>query len=429
MGSGSARSLSESDEADAFVSSLDKEAIRSIALAVRGGADLTCTVGESPAVGAYNVVLPLDFSDSVRWAIRIPMEADWTDLRAREMRQDVLAQQYIAARVPTVPIPAIHAFSCTRDPLLGHPYMITDFARGIQLSGVWDDAEWWAARAERYTKHTVLESVARHMVVLSTLTFDRIGRLDCDSDGMHIVGPIPSLGFLVVPPVLPEGGFGPFASTQQYLRGLLDAYCQDANPQFVLLRMLLSILPDARFDGPPFTFAPPDFNPHNLLIDPDTGEVTAFIDWDGVAIEPRQLGALGYPTWLLRDWNPIQKRAEGADEMHALRTFYADAVTRFGGSQCGEVTRNSHILLTYAGAICGEMSRFGNLQHLGKLVFGSYMLTYELLEGIERSAWLTAKPDTLLQVPAEGEDDSESDESVPDAAHEVGGESPRMPLT
>ena len=53
----------------------------------------------------------------------------------------------------------------------------------------------------------------------------------------------------------------------------------------------------------PFVVAHPDFDIQNLLVSED-GTLQAILDWDGVAAVLRSLGALWYPGWLTRDWDP-----------------------------------------------------------------------------------------------------------------------------
>jgi hypothetical protein len=43
---------------------------------------------------------------------------------------------------------------------------------------------------------------------------------------------------------------------------------------------------------------------HNIFLEGEVN-VTAFIDWDGVNINPASLGLCSYPSWLTHDWDPV----------------------------------------------------------------------------------------------------------------------------
>ena len=65
----------------------------------------------------------------------------------------------------------------------------------------------------------------------------------------------------------------------------------------------------------------------------DAGDVVAFIDWDGIATYPRQIGALAYPSWLTVDWDPLmydgykkKPHYDTEEDLHTYRKMYSDAV-------------------------------------------------------------------------------------------------------
>lgn len=71
-----------------------------------------------------------------------------------------------------------------------------------------------------------------------------------------------------------------------------------------MFELMIKTVPDGRYDHAPFALGHPDLSWQNVLFDDTMGEVSALIDWDGLAALPRQLGALAYPVWLWWDWNP-----------------------------------------------------------------------------------------------------------------------------
>ncbi|KAH9901062.1 hypothetical protein C8Q73DRAFT_786468 [Cubamyces lactineus] len=247
-----------SAECEAFIASLDLNAIQSLALRTRrsqllttttsdpstsnnpAASDLTCTV-RLLKQGASNVLHSLLFSDGTHWVIRIPFASPrWSARAARQMHHDIVAQKYILART-AVPIPRIYAFACTAGPAdpanpggnpLGHPYTIMDFVDGTRLVDVWNDAGWWT---DGRTRERTLESLARHMVDLARLEFDSIGCLDDPPPDAPPDAPPRVVAFpcLLGDPSVPENveqeseaadeNRGPFTSTHAYLSALLAA--------------------------------------------------------------------------------------------------------------------------------------------------------------------------------------------------------------
>ncbi|KAI9067454.1 hypothetical protein FKP32DRAFT_261680 [Trametes sanguinea] len=222
----SRRSASE-EPAEAFIRSVDIAAIRDLALNIRIAqistdssplaGDISCSVFTPPKYGSYNVVYELQFSDGVAWAMRLPF-SEWTPLAARNMELDMMALNYIVSQVP-IPIPTIHAYSSSADNPVRNAYVVMDKAHGIPLGEVWHDSTWWTGLRRR---ENFFESLAQNMVQLSSLPFNRIGRLvSTRSDGSTVVGPFPSLNDMFFIFEAPHEEFGPFDTTHEYLSALL----------------------------------------------------------------------------------------------------------------------------------------------------------------------------------------------------------------
>ncbi|KAL0950830.1 hypothetical protein HGRIS_007592 [Hohenbuehelia grisea] len=402
--SSSASSSASLDSTEEFISSLDLGIIERLALTVRrevsGGGQvlpsaLSCVVDSPPKSGSYNVVYRLCFSDGLQWAIRIPLR-QWNITHARSMRLDIVAQEYILAHT-SIPIPRIHSHSCNLDNALGHPYIITDYAEGTRLVDVWNDPSWW--EGDR-TKERTLSSFAKHMVELSMLEFAEIGRLECvESDGSHVVSPFPSLLALNEALTGPDRELGPFDNIQAYLGTLIaERRRQNDTPMLVLLSVLLKILTEGPYESAPFHLCHPDCDSQNIFVDDTTGEISAIIDWDGVAVVPRQLGALSYPSWITVDWDPLmyqiyedQPHCDTEDDLHAFRTMYFNAINALSPERAA-VTRNSHIAGALAIATLAEYTTANIVYKLGELAFGSKVLAYEIMQGIETGLWFNANP-------------------------------------
>ncbi|KAI0359522.1 kinase-like protein [Trametes cingulata] len=417
----SSSSTSPDDSQDAFVAALDLKAIREVALsALRALTNdprspsrershtvtetplptqaLSCTLLTPPQRGADNVVYTLEFSDHVSWVIRIPMAKPWSQLRAREMHLDIVAMEYIMART-SVPIPRLHAYSCETDNPLGHPYIIMDRVRGTRVVDIWHDASWWTGERR---KENLLQSLAGYMAELATHHFDGIGQLDRLPDGSYHIVPFPSAASLLLLDNKPsDGEIGPFHTTHEFLRTLLDLRrSTEKQPWLALLQMFIGAIVDARTDGPPFALGHPDFNSQNIIVD-DTGRVVGLIDWDGVFVGPLQMSALVYPSWLTIDWDPMMYSQwetqpgeyDSEEDLRMYRKMYADAIGAAAGEQFASITRNSHVLITLYIAITNFLLTTPIVyDSLGTYIFGSPDIVHSVLGGIEHGGWYTGSP-------------------------------------
>jgi len=267
---------------------------------------LTCTVSPHFEAGSFNVVWFLEFSNGDQWVARVP-QAPWSPMLERRLRSDMLGYELIACRT-SIPIPKIFAFSSGIDNVLGHPFTLMSRAKGIQLSELWFDRDWFTDEH----RHTFFQSLAENMSQLKDITFPKIGSLELDKDGVLGVGPVlPSWQTLLRQPdmdyhswVLP----GPFVSVHAFLSTIIAqrtpcAPGQRYHVQLALLRMFALSLPDLSLDDPPFVLSMPDFNYQNIFITKD-GRISCLIDWDGIGAVPRQAGYARYPSWITKDWDP-----------------------------------------------------------------------------------------------------------------------------
>ncbi|KAI0359539.1 hypothetical protein OH77DRAFT_1034962 [Trametes cingulata] len=391
-----------------FINTIDLDALRALALGVHAkeransasepptASVVSCTVVTPPRQGGHNIAFDLEFSDGLAWLIRIPFE-DWDAVDARSMQRDIFTMEYITSRT-SVPIPRLHAYSCTTDNPLGYPYMIMDRICGTRLDDVWDDPSWWTGERK---KENLFDSLAGFMVELAGLEFDKIGTLDRSSDGSCVVVPF-SWG-------LEESGtsdgphndLGPFNTTHEYLNARLAfRRARESDGQelawIALAQLFVGALPEAAFDGAPFTIAHPDFDTQNIFVD-DTGRVVGIIDWDCVSTQPREVGAVRYPWFLMRDCSPGMWE-EDEDVMHAYRKMYTESVRVASGGKLDVVTRNSHITTTLCAAASGCFGSQGMLLYLGQYLFGSDLVAVEMWQGLQHGGWLTGPPDEVARV-------------------------------
>jgi hypothetical protein len=263
-------------------------------------------VSPDSEVGCFNVIWFLEFSNGEQWVARVP-RASWSPMLERRMRSDMLGYELIARRT-SIPMPKIFAFSPGIDNELGYPFTLMSRAKGIQLSKLWFDRDWFTDEH----RHTFFQSLAENMSQLKDITFPKIGSLELDEDGVFGVGPIlPSWQNLLDQPdrdyhswVLP----GPFVSVHAFLSTIIAqrtacAPSERYHAQLALLRMFALSLPDLSLDDPPFVLSMPDINYQNIFITED-GRISCLVDWDGIGAVPRQAGYARYPSWITKDWDP-----------------------------------------------------------------------------------------------------------------------------
>ncbi|KAL1719086.1 hypothetical protein EV715DRAFT_272897 [Schizophyllum commune] len=380
-----------------IIASIDLDLVSRIALLRRRGDFLLldgirCQVVAPPSAGSDNLVYELRYNDGGHWVFRIP-HGEWDDVAAHAMLSDITTQRFIATKIPSFPIPRMHGHSCDSENILRRPFMVTDFVLGTKLVKVWNDPSWWTGGR---TRENTLRSIAKHMAQLASLEFDQIGSLQVHDDGSYHIGPFLALRDLL--PDHPDGDapFGPFSRTRL----------------------------------------------HNVFVD-DKGEVAGFIDWDGVGVYPRQLGALTYPSWLTVDWDPVmhemykaQPNCDSEDELHRLRNVYCDALDEVSEGRFGAVARNSHVVQALYSAITQRGFRWSIVHHLAKYVFCSQSLAFDVEDAVERcprfqkgfsgivryestSSFLAQSHSLLTGSLESNSDDTSTDESAserPDAA-------------
>ncbi|KAL1734142.1 hypothetical protein EV714DRAFT_281264 [Schizophyllum commune] len=368
-----------------IIASIDLDLVSRIALLRRRG-DFLLLDGircQAPTISCTNS----RYNDGGHWVFRIP-RGEWDDVAAHAMLSDITTQRFIATKIPSFPIPRMHGHSCDSENILRRPFMVTDFVLGTKLVKVWNDPSWWTGGR---TRENTLRSIAKHMAQLASLEFDQIGSLQVHDDGSYHIGPFLALRDLL--PDHPNGDapFGPFSSTRAFMFTLLEKAREvDDSSSFSLLELLLGSLLEHQFDGAPFHLSYPDFDSQNVFVD-DKGEVAGFIDWDGVGVYPRQLGALTYPSWLTVDWDPVmyemykaQPNCDSEDELHRLRNVYCDALDEVLEGRFGAVARNSHVVQALYSAITQRGFRWSIVHHLAKYVFCSQSLAFDVEDAVER---------------------------------------------
>ncbi|KIJ33074.1 hypothetical protein M422DRAFT_213623, partial [Sphaerobolus stellatus SS14] len=266
-----------------------------------------CVVNSKYIVGTDHVVWPIYFEDGAQWIIRIP-QRDWSPLLEKNLQANIDVMNFIGAHT-TIPLPRIYGYSTNVDNPLGRPYVFMQLMSGKLLWERWFDPEWFTERRRK----TVFRSLAEYLCQLNRFKLPALGTIQIDPiSQMLSVGPI-----LPTPESVDEehasgtANKGPYFSVTKYFHDELTPKIKNEEDEvlkadLISLRMFIRILVDPALDGPPFVLQRPDLHLQNILVDVE-GNITGLIDWDGVCLSsPRQNGYAGYPSWITRDWDPLQ---------------------------------------------------------------------------------------------------------------------------
>ncbi|KNG86154.1 hypothetical protein ANOM_006593 [Aspergillus nomiae NRRL 13137] len=279
----------------------------------------SCSVLPERFFGSNNILIPLEFNTGEKWILKIPVHGypgGFNDMHARVLIAEASTMQFLR-RKTTMPIPTVFSFSATLDNDLGCPYILMQYIDGKSTRHVWFNEELDAATLERHRTQVLLD-LSKIMLQLNQFTFSEAGSPTFDNSNNPIgVGP---LRVIDMPAMLEElrkndvwdtiiqSEIEPSSDPKAWMLCMFerheppdDKFSQGAHR---LLKHFIEWLPWSEFTKEPFVLTHPDFNFQNILVS-DEGKVCALIDWEGVSTVPRFLGNERYPSWLTRDWDPM----------------------------------------------------------------------------------------------------------------------------
>lgn len=210
-------------------------------------------------------------------------------------------------RQTSIPLPDVLDFSSQIENPLRCPYIVMTFIDGVSLYDVWfghrlATASTEATISRRRTR--ALDGIASAMAQLSQFSFRAGGQLIFDDDGQPLsdTGPTRQVDNRAMldrwfkhrdpsdDPIYVEQPV--FSDPKAYYTFMLDNH-PEQNPisrgLALLLRQLITWIPESSGIDHPFVLAHPDFDIQNFLVSAE-GELKGIIDWDGVAAVPRTLG-------------------------------------------------------------------------------------------------------------------------------------------
>lgn len=329
-----------------------------------------CTVIQPANYGSFNMVYSLEFSDGVKWVIRIPAPGEhgsFTPTSSRFLRSDAMTMSFLRQNT-SLPIPEIFDFDETINNEIGAPYILMSFAEGIPVSELWFDATGPTPLEERRLR--ILDTVAVAMSQLSNFRFDKVGSLQFDSGGSvpttvgqcNVLDGEADLAAMRegLEPVLTYRKIGPFDTSKEYFEALLSLHkspnYESALGRRQLLNMMLQSIPlsvpmkTSDTESESFVLAHPDFDSQNIYVSED-GTLTALLDWDDVQTVPRCIGYTKYPSWITRDWDPLcygygdpdSREENSPEELELYRSRYANKM-KLLVSETRDFSTKSHIL-------------------------------------------------------------------------------------
>ncbi|KAK5084813.1 hypothetical protein LTR05_005892 [Lithohypha guttulata] len=364
------------------VAALDLEKLRQIALAQRHNlvfdADhyLDCEIDPTPRCGSYNFVYILTFSDGVKWCARVPGYGRHpVKTLAEKMKIEYNTVQYIKHRT-SIPVPKVYYWT-TDVTEAGVAFGLIGFMEGQPLSELWWDKETFGEEQRALT----LASIASHMQQLYKIQFEKTGMLRWDSSNPDLPAEVSyELDYYANEECLWAGTikrkqredfFGEWIRRTMKGAKKGELVGHDLRAEKALRRLAKSM--PKQIARAPFSLSLADLDLQNVFVDPDTGTVTGYIDFDGVAVKDVQIGAAAYPKWLLRDMDLTRYSLDPRQGYHSpfentleeladYRSWYKCCwITAWKEDKLGEYnsrwTGRSHILTCIQDALVKPLTR------------------------------------------------------------------------
>ncbi|KAF2462051.1 kinase-like domain-containing protein [Lineolata rhizophorae] len=293
--------------AEEWAKTLTRAAIRKLASSFNDNKN--CTLGHQ-LEGSYNLSFPVHFGDGKRWLIRFPVPGKVMCLEEK-LRSEIATMKLVKERT-NLKVPAIigWGFSGGSHPT-GSAFILMEYLDGQPL-GFWKIAE-----LSDEKRSYLLHQLADIMLSLSDLRFDRIGSLTLDDENRPVLKNRPlSLaqdGLIQdgvnISKIMPANRT--FSSADKYaeclsriIRARLEQqrnsiYDVEDGEQKACARYLFESIINTGLQGHrggPFVLIHGDFRRPNILINPNTFDITGVVDWEWARIVPVQLALP--PFWL-----------------------------------------------------------------------------------------------------------------------------------
>lgn len=289
----------------------------------RGGGVATEYVGFLK--GSFNFSFRFKFSDEGPDAIiRFPKPGHTaTALRDEKVANEVQVMEYLRQNT-TIPIPHIHSWGFTAEsPQQFGPFIIMDYVEGTLLSTVLkqpikSDQEDIVLdpNVDNSILNKIYHQIADYLLQLSQLTFTRIGAISKDGNMWSVTKrPLTyNMNELATVAGYPHNLFptSTFSHVSDYLKSVAHEHlahlqtqrnladnAEIAQARFIARNRFVQLIPKYCIDntGPFMPFCD-DLRPSNMLVHPETLQITAVLDFEFTNAMPAQF-TYDPPWWLL----------------------------------------------------------------------------------------------------------------------------------
>lgn len=267
--------------------------------------DLNCHINpDKKMYGSYNVIFTVEWSDNVKWIVRIPgkgFDLDLLDLTKMDIEYNTM--EYIRMNT-TIPLPQVLHWE-TDNLMAGVPFALMTFVEGVPLYRYW-----YEDHAKEKVLLGILDDVAKNMAQLYQLPFDKLGMLDFSESQSK-----PSVRTVISneydrDEVSIDWGKTREQAQHTSLRGMLlyltETLDLDQNEEGAveILKLCVESIPEFMEPTGPFYLTIPDLDLQNIMIN-ENGKITGFLDMDEVMTLPACSGCGRFPLWLTEDWRGL----------------------------------------------------------------------------------------------------------------------------
>lgn len=293
--------------------------------------------------GSFNFSFHFSFDDErPDVIIRFPKPGHTaTAYRDEKIVNEVQIMEYLRQNTD-IPIPRVHSWGLTAEsPQHLGPFIIMDYVHGILLSTILKDPDQEEMVLNPSIDNTTLDKIysqiAYYMLQLSQLTFARLGAISKDhtSSAWHVAGrPLTyNMNELATVAGYPDDQFptAPFERASDYLRSAANEHlvhlwtqrnladdAEIAQKRFIA-RHRFAQLVSKYYPEDSGVFIPfcDDMRPSNMLIDPESLQITAVLDLEFTNAMPAEF-MYDPPWWLLLSGPEMWLERCAMDEFYTL---------------------------------------------------------------------------------------------------------------
>ncbi|KAJ3478476.1 hypothetical protein NLG97_g8570 [Lecanicillium saksenae] len=274
-----------------------------------------CTFFQPTIHGSYNICYFVEFATTgEQWTVRIPIRPCLTHGGRSKLASEVTTLKFLDAHTD-IPIPTLRAYSLDGGDSPLSRYLILDYADGTKLSSI--NIQF----LDKEKKTQLYTSLARIVLQLRRLTFPSFGRLyRAGGNELRVSNDITTKDINVQeleghdPRRIQQQCYGereflPTAShyTEALMRTAYNAFFKGADsvdPDMIdsslyhldLFRQHATFWLDPKISPVQFCLSHGNFVPDNILVDKNTMEITAVLDWGWSRVVPIQYFIP--PLWL-----------------------------------------------------------------------------------------------------------------------------------